>query len=329
MRLAVAILLSASATSAAALPSNFNDRATAILQQDVAPDGPGVGAVVSENGRVMWQGAAGRADLATGTPLTSTSIFRYASITKQFTAALVLKLVDEGKLSLDDTLGKLLPTETPPAWHAVTVRQLLNHTSGIPDYTGKPGWMIEANTGKAFTTQGLIDITRDMPMDFAPGTKWKYNNTGYVLLSAIAEKLTGEPWYATLREKVTGPLGLASIRCGCEPGPAVVAGFTEGGKPSQRIDMSVPSGAGALVGNAADLARWAAALHGGKVLKPATYQVMITPVGAGASAPLTYAYGLVRGEVRGGADDRSQWRHLRVQHRKPLCPGQEAVCRRA
>lgn len=299
MRVLFAIVLTAAATPAAALPPDFSRQAAAILQQDVPAQGPGVSAVLSENGRIVWTGAAGQGNLASKAPLTPDSLFRYASITKQFTAALVLKLSEEGRLSLDDTLGKLLPTETPAAWHPVTVRQLLNHTSGIPDYTNKPGWMIEANTSKAITTQGLIDITRDMPMDFAPGTKWNYNNTGYVLLSAIVEKLTGKPWYTALREKITGPHRLTSIRCGCEPGPAVVQGYGAGNGAAVRIDMSVPSGAGALVGNAADLARWAAALHGGKVLKSATYQAMITPVGAGASAPLSYAFGLVRGEVRG------------------------------
>jgi hypothetical protein len=110
--------------------------------------------------------------------------------------------------------------------------------------------------------------------------------------------MTGKPWYVALRERITGPLRLTSIRCGCEPGTAVVAGYTSDNKPSQRIDMTVPSGSGALVGNAEDLARWAAALHGGKVLKPATYQAMITP-SLPAGAEEEYAFGLGRAEVRG------------------------------
>lgn len=152
MRLPVAILLSTLASPAVAVPADFDHKAVAILQQDVVADGPGVSAVVSENGRVVWRGAAGR-DLAAGTPLTPDSLFRYASISKQFTAALLLKLVDEGRLSLDDDLAKLLPTETPQAWHKVTVRQLLNHTSGISSYTGKPGFMSKAQTSKPITTQ--------------------------------------------------------------------------------------------------------------------------------------------------------------------------------
>lgn len=299
MRATVALLLLAVASSAAAaLPAGFQREAAVILSKDVPADGPGVSAVISENGKIMWSGAAGRADLASKAPLTVDSIFRYASISKQFTAALVLKLAEEGRLSLDDNLGKLLPAETPAAWHAVTVRQLLNHTSGIPSYTSKPGFMAEASTSRPITTQQLIDVTRDVPMDFAPGTQFRYNNSGYVLLSAIVEKLTAKPWYVALREKITGPLKLTSIRCGCEPGLAVVASYTAKDAPSQKIDMTVPSGAGALVGNAADLARWAAALHGGKVLKMASYQEMITPkVPAGADE--RYGFGLGLDEVRG------------------------------
>ncbi|UUR06762.1 serine hydrolase domain-containing protein [Sphingomonas glaciei] len=298
MRVSVAILLASVASAAPAAPANLQSSAAAILSQDVPVDGPGVAAVISENGRIVWSGAAGRADLATKAPLSPDSVFRYASITKQFTAALTLKLVDEGRLSLDDTLGKLLPSETPAAWHPVTVRQLLNHTSGIPSYTAKPGFMAEAATSRSITTQGLIDATRDMPMDFAPGTAFRYNNSGYVLLTALVEKVTGKRWYTALREKITGPLGLRSIHCGCEPGAAEVAGYTRGNGLSQKIDMSFPSGAGALVGNVGDLARWAAALHGGKVLKPATYQAMIAPQLPGGAAE-RYGFGLSRGEVRG------------------------------
>ena len=299
MRIVAAGLMLALGSKAAAVPADFGSKAAVIMAADAPATGPGISAAVSDNGVIVWQGASGKANVAAGTALTPASLFRYASITKQFTAALILKLSEDGRLSLDDTLGKLMFFETPTAWHAVTVRQLLNHTSGIPSYTSKPGWMTEANTARPITTQQLIDLTRDQPLDFAPGSAFRYNNSGYALLSAIAEKLTGKPWYAALRERITGPLGLSSIRCGCEPGMAVVEGHTADDKVAQRIDMSVPSGAGALVGTAADLARWAAALHGGKVLKPATYRAMITPNGLPDGASERYAYGLTLGEVRG------------------------------
>lgn len=298
MRGLAAMALAVGAAPAAAVPAGFAQKADATLARGAPDNGPAIVVAVSENGRLVWSGAAGRADIAAGTPAKPTDLFRYASITKQFTAALVLKLVDEGRLSLGDDLGKLLPAETPAAWHKVTVRQLLNHTSGIPSYTSKPGFMEADKTARPITTQQLIDVTRGDPLDFEPGTAFRYNNTGYVLLSAIVEKLTGKPWYHALREKITGPLRLSSIRCGCEPGPAVVASTTNDGKPSQKIDMSVPSGAGALVGTAGDLARWAAALHGGKVLKPASYQAMITPSVPAGAGP-AYAFGLYVGDLRG------------------------------
>lgn len=293
-----ALVAVATSASALAAPTPLQQRATALLVAEVPPDGPGVSAVISREGKIAWSGAVGRASLSDSRPLQPDDVFRYASITKQFTAALVLKLVDEGKLSLDDNLGNLLPTATPTAWHDVTIRQLLNHTSGIPSYTAKPFFMIEARTSQPITTQQLIDATRDQPLDFPPGTRFRYNNSGYVLLSAVVERVTGKPWYAALRDKITGPLGLKSIRCGCEPGAPTVDGFNGPGKAAQKIDMSFPSGAGALVGTAADLARWAAALHGGKVLSPASYAAMTSPM-LPAGATERYGFGLSLGEVRG------------------------------
>lgn len=299
MRTALIVGLLLSTSPAAAVPSSFSQKADGLLSSSVSATGPGTTAAVSAGGRVLWSGAAGKADVTKGSGLEAGSLFRYASITKQFTAALVLKMVEEGRFGLDDELGRLLPEQTPATWHKVTVRQLLNHTSGIPSYTSAPGFMVEAKTSRPHSTQQLIDITRDMPLDFAPGTDWRYNNTGYVLLSAIIEKVTGKPWHVALSERVTGPLGLQSIRCGCEAGPAVVQGHGDGNRPAQAIDMSVPSGAGALVGNAEDLARWAAALHGGKVLKPSTYQAMIAETSLPSGRKVPYGFGLSTGEVRG------------------------------
>lgn len=292
--LALTLALPASATAAPVGP--LADR---LLAATVSATTPGATAVIADKSGIVWTGARGKADLASGSSLQRDSLFRYASITKQFTAALVLRLVDEGRVSLDDDLGKLVASETPAGWHKVTVRQLLNHTSGIPSYTSAPGFMTEANTARPHSTQQLIDITRGQPMDFIPGTDWRYNNTGYILLQAIVEKLTGKSWHAALGERITGPLGLSTIRCGCVPGPTIVTGHRQDGKVSQVIDMSVPGGAGALVGNAADLARWAAALHGGKVLKPATYEAMITPTVLSGGRTVPYGFGLGTGTVRG------------------------------
>lgn len=292
--IALTMALPTAATSAPVGPA-----ADRLLSEAVQARGAGATAVIAERGEIVWTGAVGKASVTNGSALKADSLFRYASITKQFTAALVLLLVEEGRLSLDDQVGKLLAAETPAAWHKVTVRQLLNHTSGIPSYTGAPGFMMETVTSRAHSTQQLIDITREQAMDFVPGTDWRYNNTGYILLEAIIQKQTGKTWHAALRERITGPLGLSTIRCGCEAGPAVVAGHRQDGSPPQAIDMSVPGAAGALVGNVADLGRWAAALHGGRVLKPASYQAMIAPTVLSSGRTVPYGFGLGSGSVRG------------------------------
>lgn len=294
----------ASSTAPALQPAELKARLDAVLAASYPADGPGATMVVMHGGKLVYAGARGLADVAAKKPLTSGSVIRIGSLTKQFTAAVVLQLVNEKKLSLDDPLSKFLPGYPAPGG-AATVRQLLNHTSGIQSYTSIPGWMVAANTGRAFTTDQLIAEFRDKPAEFQPGARWSYDNSGYVLLGAIIERVTGQPWYRVLEARITRPLGLKTIRFGNPPagtdwalpysrGPAGVA-------PAQAIDMSVPHAAGALVGSAGDMARWAQALHHGRVLPPALYALMTTPTKLpdGTSAP--YGFGLGMGKLRGSA----------------------------
>lgn len=290
------------AASAAAVPANFKADADAVLQQFYPADGPGAAAIVTEKGKVVWQGASGVADVTGKRKITPDTVFRLGSITKQFTAAMILQLAEEGKLGLDDPLSKFVPDYPGPGAKA-TIRQLLNHTSGIASYTGLPGWMTEANTSRPITTQQLIDLTKDKPLDFEPGTKFSYNNSGYVLLGAIIEKIDGRPWHQSLEQRITKPLGLSSIRYGVDEdkvagmavGYAVADGQT---KPGQKIDMSVPHAAGALLGTVGDLARWNAALHGGKVVKSDSYRQMIAPTKLSDGSTNPYAFGLGNSKVR-------------------------------
>lgn len=277
--------------------------AQAVMEAAFPAEGAGGTAIVTRNGEVVYEGARGLADIDAGRPADLDTTFRLGSITKQFTAALVLKLVDQGKLSLDDPLSKFVPGYPEPGGHA-TVRQLLNHTSGIQSYTSLPGWMVEANTSRAFTTAEMIAEFRDKPAQFEPGAEWAYNNSGYVLLSAVVEAVTGGPWHVALQEQITGPLGLTTIRYGVEePTIADRALPYSGGpgplRPAQAIHMSVPSGAGALVGSVRDLARWAEALHGGKVLSAASYAQMIAPTTLPGDRSQPYGFGLGIGDLRG------------------------------
>ena len=180
------------ASAARAVPPSFQDDAEAYLAGAHPADAPGAAVIVVEDGNVVFQQARGLADIDDGTPLTPDTVFRLGSITKQFTAAAIMKLVEEGQISLDDPVSKFLPDYPAPGADA-TVRQLLNHTSGIQSYTGIPGWMVEENTARPYTTDELIAVFRDEPQQSPPGQAWAYNNSGYVLLGATLERVAGKP----------------------------------------------------------------------------------------------------------------------------------------
>jgi CubicO group peptidase (beta-lactamase class C family) len=306
MRSSIIIGVAASALLAspvAALPADFQTQADAILAEAVSANGPGAAILVTYHGKPVYKAGRGLANVESGAAITPDTVFRMGSITKQFTAAAILKLAEQKKVSLDDPLTKYLADYPQPGGSA-TVRQLLNHTSGIMPYTAIPGFMMEGRTGRAYSTTELIATFRDHPVQFRPGEKWEYNNSGYVLLGAILEKVTGKSWDAAVHDLVVGPLKLASIRGGIDENatPRMARGYTRrDGKvaPSTKIHMSVPQAAGALIGTVGDLARWAHALHHGKVLTPASYAAMTgsTKTTDGVTSP--YGFGIGESDVRG------------------------------
>ena len=196
---------------ASAVDDNFAARAEALIETTYPAGKPGAAVIVTEGGKVVYVGGSGMADMDKGLPITAETVFRLGSITKQFSAAVILQLVAEGKLSLDDPLSKFVPGYPEPGGRA-TVRQLLNHTSGIQSYTGIPGWMAGDKVAKPYTTAELIAEFRDQPAEFQPAEKWNYNNSGYVLVGAVIEAVTGKPWHQTIVERIAKPLGLTTIR---------------------------------------------------------------------------------------------------------------------
>ena len=290
-------------TAAGAAPPDLAKQAEAYLAKAYPADGPGAAAIITENGKTIFVGGRGLADVEGKKPIVPDTVFRLGSITKQFTAAAILRLVEQGKLSLDDPLSKFISGYPAPGG-AATVRQLLNHTSGIMDYTEIPGFMAEANTNKAYTTEQLVALFKDLPGPFKPGEKWQYDNSGYVLLSAVLENVTGKPWDEAVTELVTSPLDLELTRSGvAEPSIAAMAkGYSvKDGKvvPALKIHMSVPSGAGALVGTVGDMADWAEALHNGRLLNAASYAAMIAPTKTADGKTAPYGFGIGFNDVRG------------------------------
>lgn len=287
----------------AAVPSDAEFAALAkhTLAANCDAAAPGMAVLIARGDRVLYRGACGRANLEMAVPLSPDHVFRIGSVTKQFAAAGVLKLTEAGKLSLDDPLTKFVPGY--PGGDKVSVRMLLNHTSGIRSYTDIPGVMGGAPIKRDVTTAELIDTFKSEKPDFAPGEGWNYNNSGYVLVGAVIEAASGKPWHEYLQERLFGPLGMTHTGYGNEQ-DAVIAGHVDGYTRKQDhwaragyLSMTQPHAAGALVSTVDDLQKWNRALHEGKVLGDASYRAMITPVGKAAEN--NYGFGISPERLRG------------------------------
>ena len=283
--------------------ADFAAKADAILEAAYPADGAGVAVIITQGGRTIYERGRGLAELETRRPITPNTVFRLGSITKQFTAAVILQLVAEGRISLDDPVSRFFADYPEPGARA-TIRQLLNHTSGIQSYTEIPGAMDDAGSNRPHSTAQLIALFRDVPSLSQPGQSWAYNNSGYVLLGAIIESVTGRNWHEAVAERITHPLGLRSIAYGVtgESDPNMARGYSSGqaqAAPAPSVHMSTPHAAGSLIGSVRDLARWSHALHHGRVVTPALYQQMIqpTPLPDGTNQP--YGFGIAPGELRG------------------------------
>ena len=301
--LAVAIALPASLPAqnlppAAAVARLTDSLAAAFL---AANEAPSVAIAVVRGSDTIVMKGWGKANLEHDVAATERSVYRIGSITKQFTSAAVMQLVEQKKVGLEDSIAAHLPG-LPAAWRGVTIRQLLNHTSGIPSYTGL-GEAWRRRWGEEMTPDTLLALTASAPMWFAPGTSYRYDNSGYVLLGMLIEKHAGRPWATEIEERFAKPLGLADTRnCGTEPViPRRVAGYDkdDAGRwgNTAYLAMSQPYAAGALCSTVGDLVRWNQALHGGKVVSAASYAAMTTP--AGAALKRGYGFGLARDSIAG------------------------------
>lgn len=267
------------------------------------PDGPGATVLVARDGQTLLRKAYGHANLEHGIELEPNMPLRLGSITKQFTAALVMQDVEAGRLSLEDPIDKHLPG-WPMHGHRITVRHLLDHTSGIKSYTGIPGYFVRRIRAD-LTSDELLAVFRDAPMDFAPGEAWAYNNSAYVMLGAILEKVNGTTYAELVRERIAEPLGLSSLRYDThgELIPRRVSGYA-GERPDWRnaefLSMTQPQAAGSLLCTVDDLHRWTIALHEGRVVSKDSLRRMTTPTQVGDDAR-PYGFGLGLSEVRGRA----------------------------
>jgi D-alanyl-D-alanine carboxypeptidase len=271
-----------------------------LLDQLVAAGAPGAAALVREDHAVK-QAASGLADLRSGRRMRPGLNYRVGSVTKPFVATVVLQLVAEGKLSLSDTLERWLPGILPYGGQ-VTIRQLLNHTSGVPDNALEPLvilYTIPGGRSRAWTPRELIALIADQPPDFPPGTAWSYSNTGYVLAGMIVEAATGRTLAQELTRRIIRPLRLRDtffpINRPTIPGPnprGYSLPLVDASGPLLDFTVYNPSlawGAGNLTSDLGDLERFFRALLGGRLLPPRLLAAMTTPVDTGTPG---FGYGL-------------------------------------
>jgi CubicO group peptidase (beta-lactamase class C family) len=236
-------------------------------------------ALVARDGVVQLSKGYGSANLEWDIPNTSTTKFRLGSLTKQFTAASILLLEERGKLSVNDPVKKYMP-DAPAIWDKVTIFHLLTHTSGIPSFTSFPDY--GPTQAVPTTPERLVARFRDRPLEFQPGEKWNYSNSGYVLLGYLIEKITGDSYARFVRENIFQPLEMQDS--GYDSNSAIIrrraSGYSPGLSGPQNagfVDMSIPHAAGALYSTTEDLMRWEQGLYGGKLLTPASLVKMTTP----------------------------------------------------
>lgn len=254
---------------------------------------PGAAIIVRKNGQTLFRKGYGLAHLELGVPVAPDMVFRLGSITKQFTAVSVLLLAQEGKLGLQDEITKFLP-DYPTQGRKITIEHLLTHTSGIQSYTDMAEWL--PLWRKDFTVKELIDLFKDKPMTFEPGRSWAYNNSAYVLLGAIIEKVSGLTYERFVEERLFKPLGMTSS-CYDRTDriiPRRVAGYQADAKGfvnAPYLSMTQPYAAGSLASTVDDLAVWSDAVFGGKAVGRDWLDKAWTPYKLANGESSGYGYG--------------------------------------
>ena len=256
---------------------------------------PGGLVAVASRGEIIHLKTYGMTNVELSVPVTDSTVFEIGSISKQFISAAAMLLVQENSLGLDDPVHQYLP-DLPSEWLGVTVRQLLTHTSGIPDYEAIRSYDVYRFR---LTPEEVIKIAHARPMDFAPGTGWYYSNTGYFLLSMVIERIAGRPLGQVLESRIFGPLGMTQTRMA---DPEAIIGQRASGywvnKAGQLINRSPTEtsstlGAGGILSSAHDLAKWDEALYGDHLLSAESKATMWTPARLPNGDSTGYAFGWV------------------------------------
>lgn len=267
---------------------------------------PGLSLAVIQDGKLVKAKGYGFANLELDVPATPQTVYQLASLTKQFTATAIMLLVQDNKLGLDDRISRYLDG-TPDTWKDITLRHLLTHTSGIPDYLTDEAVRSVHDT----TPEKIMQSVTGRPLDFVPGAKHDYSNINYVLLASIVQKVSGKTYDAFLTERVFRPLGMTSTRR-ANPSdliPNRAAGYSWRDARLQNSDYLDPTlwdnGDGGILTTLLDMAKWDAALNGDMILTAASKWQMWTPVRLNDGKTHPYGFGWAVDEFQG---------HRRISH---------------
>jgi D-alanyl-D-alanine carboxypeptidase len=246
---------------------------------------PGLALAVVKDGVVVKAAGYGVADRKTGAPVTPETVFKIASVSKQFMATGVMVLVQDGRLSLADTIDRHIP-EVPAAWRAITIKHLLSHTGGL--MREGPGW-----TPSSTSDLEVIRSAYSAPLRSTPGTKWEYSNLGYTVLAEIIARVSGRPWSEFMTERVFRPAGMLSTRTTTmtETVPNRAAGYSDNDRLLDAEDWATVRPGGGFLSTALDLAKWDAALYTDRVLTEASRREMATGVTFNDGSPVLYGLG--------------------------------------
>jgi len=307
IRICAAMLAAAVFAGPASGPVDASSRAIAVdparieivVREEMARQKiPGVSVAVVRAGAVVYARGFGYANLEHLVPVTPDTVFQSGSVGKQFTATLVMMLVEQGRVALDDSVVKYFP-EAPEPWRAVTIRRLLTHTSGMTDYPA------DFDFRRDYSEDELLARATRIPLAFAPGARWSYSNMGYLTLGVLIHRVTGRFYGDLLQERIFRPLGMTTARIISESDivPNRAAGYrlVEGQVKNQEwVSPTLNTTAdGALYLTTLDMAKWDAALYGDRLLSKASLDLMWTAVKLNDGSTAPYGFGWSRGEVNG------------------------------